>query len=49
LGGPAFFVTGVAAGFGIHRSLQLPAMDAVAQFLLVALAMAVMPACRWTM
>lgn len=39
LGGPAFFfVTGLAAGFGLHRKLALPALDKVADFPLVAAA-----------
>lgn len=37
IGGPSFFfVTGLAAGFGYNRSLVVPAIDAVAQFPLVA-------------
>jgi hypothetical protein len=37
LGGPAFFfVTGLAGGFGYNRSLQLPSIDQVAAFPLVA-------------
>jgi len=33
LGGPpAFYVTGVAAGFGYNRALKLPGIDGVAQF-----------------
>ncbi|RTQ50298.1 hypothetical protein EJV47_11785 [Hymenobacter gummosus] len=39
LGGPAFFfVTGLAAGFGFNRALQVPGIDKVAQFPLVSLA-----------
>ena len=38
LGGPpAFFVTGLMAGFGVNRSLSLPPVDQVAGFPLVAL------------
>jgi hypothetical protein len=37
LGGPPFFfVTGLAGGFGYNRTLQLPTIDAVATFPLVA-------------
>ncbi len=37
LGGPAFFyVTGLAAGFGYNRGLNLPAQDKVGEFPLVA-------------
>jgi hypothetical protein len=40
LGGPPFFiVTGLAGGFGYNRSLQLPTIDEVASFPLVAGAM----------
>jgi hypothetical protein len=40
LGGPPFFfVTGLAGGFGYNRSLQLPTIDEVATFPLVAGAM----------
>jgi hypothetical protein len=40
LGGPAFFfVTGVAAGFGYNRRLNIPSVEEVASFPLVALAM----------
>ncbi len=36
LGGPpAFFVTGIAAGFGYNRGLRLPSIDTVTQFPLV--------------
>lgn len=39
LGGPpAFFVTGVMAGFGFNRSLELPAQDEVSGFPLLVLA-----------
>ena len=34
-GPPAFFVTGLAAGFGVNRALTLPAPDQVATFPLV--------------
>lgn len=37
-GPPFFFVTGLAAGFGVNRSLILPAVDAVADFPLVSAA-----------
>jgi hypothetical protein len=37
-GPPAFFITGLAAGFGYNRSLTLPAPDQVSQFPLVAMA-----------
>lgn len=36
LGGPVFFfVEGLAAGFGVHRKLKMPAIDAIHQFPLV--------------
>jgi hypothetical protein len=39
LGGPSFFfVTGLSAGFGLHRRLRMPEMDDVPRFPLVALA-----------
>lgn len=38
-GSPACFITGIAAGFGIHRRLNLPALGEVAQFPLVSLLM----------
>lgn len=31
-GPPAFFVTGIAGGFGYNRSLQMPEIEAVSQF-----------------
>lgn len=34
-GPPAFFVTGLAAGFGVNRALRLPGPDAVATFPIV--------------
>jgi hypothetical protein len=41
IGGPSFFfVTGLAAGFGFNRALVAPAIDQVAQFPLVAEAVA---------
>ncbi len=41
IGGPAFcYVTGLAAGFGYNRRLHLPTIDTVAQFPLVADAVA---------
>lgn len=41
LGGPPFFfVTGLAAGFGYNRSLEIPALDDVPSFPLVQAAMA---------
>ena len=41
LGGPSFFfVTGLAAGFGLHRRLAMPTLPNVGKFPLVALAMA---------
>jgi len=41
LGGPSFFfVTGLAAGFGLHRRLVMPTLPNVGKFPLVALAMA---------
>lgn len=37
IGGPSFFfITGLAAGFGVHRNLVLPPIDDVASFPLVA-------------
>lgn len=40
IGGPAFFfVTGIAAGFGYNRKVNVPSIDEVALFPLVALAM----------
>lgn len=40
IGGPAFFfVTGIAAGFGYNRKVNVPSIDNVALFPLVALAM----------
>lgn len=40
IGGPAFFfVTGIAAGFGYNRKINVPSINEVAQFPLVALAM----------
>lgn len=40
IGGPAFFfVTGIAAGFGYNRKVNLPSINEVALFPLVALAM----------
>ncbi|MFN0092681.1 MAG: DUF6603 domain-containing protein [Acidimicrobiales bacterium] len=44
LGGPSFlFVTGLAAGFGYQRDLDLPAVGDVASFLLVAAALGTGP------
>jgi hypothetical protein len=37
-GPPAFFVTGLAAGFGVNRALKLPAASQVATFPLIAAA-----------
>jgi hypothetical protein len=34
-GSPAFFVTGLTAGFGLNRALRLPAADQVAKFPLI--------------
>jgi hypothetical protein len=40
IGGPSFFfVTGIAAGFGYNRKVNLPSIEEVAMFPLVALAM----------
>lgn len=44
LGGPSFcFVTGVAAGFGYHRSLTIPAVDQLPAFPLVSAVMGPAP------
>ena len=45
LGGPVFcVVTGLAAGFGLHRRLVMPTIDRVSTFPLVAIAMGTDPA-----
>jgi hypothetical protein len=42
-GPPAFFITGIMAGFGYNRTLAIPAQDEVANFPLLALAAAPEP------
>ncbi len=44
LGGPGFFVTGVAGGFGFNRTLRLPTIDTVQSYPLVQGAMGTLDA-----